>query len=595
MKKLFHKIAPILIMTVAGGVAVAQTLSVDVPKVVEESENFRLIFTVLGVTTAFNPPAIHDFEILAGPSPSSMSRTEIVNGNRTDISQTSYTYILLPKGVGTFTIPAASVVVDGKEIYSQPVQVEVVKGSDASRQDRTGTTVSNEDIFLRISVSKSRVVKGESLVATIKLYSSLPVVSFNEVIFPTFNGFWSQELETPQSINFERESVDGSIYNAALIRRYLLLPQQSGTLSIEPMEIVCELQMRSTPGAARSIFDSFFESYQIVRKRVIAPVVRITVDPLPEGAPASFSGGVGDFDMSVSLTRDSLNANEALSLIVNISGSGNINLLEAPKVEFPNDFEVYDMKTSSGNRTGGTSGSKRFEYPLIPRSSGTFKIPEVEFSYYNISRKQYITLRSKELEIKVGRDMGGATSSQGVVMPGVNRQAVRSFSDDVRYIDTKSSGLKRGNYLFFASPSYFGVVSLTAILFIIAERLLSKRIKRNRDIAGVKNRRANKVAKGRLKNAESLLKQGLYTGFYEELHRALLGYISDKLNLSIADLSKDNIEGELRSKQVRTEHIGELLSLLDRCEYARYAPDPGGGQMDDSFERAIKLISEMEL
>ena len=607
MKNLFNKIFVTLIVIFSGGFLFGQSLTVDVPKVVAANENFRLVFSISGDVTSFEGPEITDFNVLAGPSSANISHTEIINGRRSDSKTTTYTYILQPKREGKFMIPSASASIGGQTYTSNSVTIEVIAATSA---DATATppsnanaaatqgrdvSVSNDDIFLRMTVNKSRVVKGESLVLTIKLYTKIPIERFEDVKFPSFNGFWSQDIETPQNIPLnERENVNGTIYNTGLIRRYMLIPQQNGTIVIDPAEMMCVVQIRSNQGAPRSIFDSFFDSYQTARKRINTGTLRITVDPLPAGAPVSFSGGVGEFKMDAHLSKDTLNANEALSLIVDISGSGNVNLLEAPKVDFPADFETYDIKTT--DNSSGASGRKRFEYPLIPRSSGQFKIPAIEFSYYDISKKQYTTLRSKEFEVRVGLDgTGGATSIQGGLPLGVNRQAVRSISDDVRYIDVKQAGLKRGNQFFFGSVTYFISLLLIVVLFFVMERLLSKRIERNRDIAGVKNRRANKVARAKLKNAESLLNQGLYTGFYEELHRALLGYISDKLNLSIADLSKDNIRDELIRKSVKEDHIGELLSLLDQCEYARYAPDPGGGEMDKNFARAITLISEMEL
>ncbi len=574
-------------------------LAVDVPGVVETGETFRLVFSVNGQPSSFNPPQIVDFSVLAGPSSSTMSSTQIVNGQRSESFQVSYTYVLQANKEGRFTIPSASVLVDGKTISSQPVTIEVVKSDGATtgeRGTRSTATVSNEDIFLRITLSKSRVVKGEALTATIKLYTRVPVSGFEEVRFPSFNGFWSQEIETPQNIEFVRENVDGRIYDAALLRRYMLYPQQTGDITIDAAEMVCQIRLRQTSSAQRSIFDDFFDSYQTVRKRVTSPSIRINVAPLPGGAPASFSGGVGEFSMSASLTRDSVNANEALSLIVTISGSGNLNLIEAPSAEFPAGFEVYDTRTTDNTNRGarGATGSKQFEYPFIPRGPGDYSIPSIEFSYYDISSRGYKTLISGDLTLKVGR--GEASGSQGVVTSsGVNRQSVRNISDDIRFISTGPPRLKSKNLFFVGSVSFYLIVAFIILAFFIIERLLSRTIKRNRDVAGVRNRRANKVARNRLKKAGALLKEGLYTSFYEELYRALLGYVSDKLNLSLADMSRDKINELLTAKSVNSAYVGELLYLLEQCEYARYAPDPGGGEMDLNYTRAMKLISQMEL
>jgi len=319
------------------------------------------------------------------------------------------------------------------------------------------------------------------------------------------------------------------------------------------------------------------------------------VNPLPAGAPASFAGGVGNFSLVARFTRDTINANEAVSLVVTITGNGNINLIEPPKIAFPPDFEVYDTKISDkSNKSGsGASGSKEFEYPLIPRGSGTFKLAPVEFSYYDINKKQYISLASKELVLRVGK--GDETLSGGATLPaGVNKQAVRSLGTDVRFIKTGSAGFSKAGWFFVSSPLFYVILAVIVLVWALLGSYLSKKIERNRDIALVKNRRANKVARARLRNAESLLRQKLYTAFYEELHRAVLGYCSDKLNLSLADLSREKISGSLREKSVKEELVNELLSLIDACEYARYAPDPGGVEMENNYDKAIKLISELE-
>ncbi|MCK9305737.1 MAG: BatD family protein, partial [Bacteroidales bacterium] len=416
-----------MILALAG--SAQHSFKLDAPGVVALDESFRIVFTATGECSDFTPPNLGDFEVLAGPSTSRMSSTQIINGKKTESFQISYTYILQPKSTGKFTISSASVLIDGKRYSSSPAPIEVIKGDNASASDsRQASVPSADDIFMRMTVSKSRVVKGENLVVTLKIYTRIPIAGFENVKFPSFNGFWSQEIETPSNIEFVRESVNGKIYNAALLRRYMLLPQQTGTLTIEPSEMICQVQVRSQNSAPRSIFDDFFDNYQTIRKRVTAPAVNVTVNPLPAGAPASFSGGVGSFTMDTRLSRDTLDANEAVSLIVTINGSGNINLIEAPKIEFPPDFEVYDTKITDKSSKGGNgaSGSKEFEYPLIPRGAGRFTLPPVLFSYYDITKKKYVLLSSKELTLRVGK--GTESISDRASLPaGVNKQAVRSL------------------------------------------------------------------------------------------------------------------------------------------------------------------------
>jgi len=582
-------------------VAVAQTtFSAQAPRVVEVGETFRLVFTTNGEPSSFDPPSITGLDVLAGPTSSTMSSIQDINGKRTESFQVSYTYILQAHSEGKFTVPAASVVVDGKSYSSSAVTIEVVKTNSGKVQDpneQESATVTNNDIFMKISISKGSVVVGEYFTATIKLYTKVPVAGFEDVRFPSFNGFWSQEIGSAQNIDFVRENVDGKIYNSALLKKYILLPQQSGTLTIDAAELVCQVQIRAGKSASRSIFDDFFDSYQTVRKRVSSRPVTVKVDPLPLGAPASFKGAVGSFTMKGRLLTDSINANEALSLIIDINGTGNINLIEAPKPEFPASFECYDTKiTDNTNKeSGGVSGNKQFEYPLIARAPGDYSIAPVLFTYYDITKKQYITLSTKEFVVKVGNATGINASSNNGLSLGVTRQAVRSITDDIRYIQTGRLSLKRGNVFFFASATYFVVLALIIFFFVLLEKFLSKRVQRNRDIAGVRNRRANKVAKARLKTAGQLLKEGLYSSFYEELHRAILGYTSDKLNLSLSDMSRDKIEESLILRNVKEDNIHQLLSLIEQCEYARYAPDPGGDNMDKNYSKALDLISSMEL
>ena len=573
-------------------------LSADAPKVVATGETFRLVYSVNAEPASFNPPKISGLQVLAGPTSSTMSSTQIINGKRTETFQVSYTYILQAGQEGKYTIPPASVVVDGKTYNSGSLVVEAVKASGQTSADDSGQktgAVSNDDIFLSLTVSKNKVVVGEQLVATLKLYTRVPVTGFEDVRFPSFNGFWSQEIETPSNIEFVRENVNGNIYEAALLRRYMLLPQQSGKLIIDGAEMMCQVRIRTGSDVPRSIFDDFFDSYQTIRKRVSAKPLTIVSDPLPKGAPLSFNGAVGSFSVSARVTRDSVDANEALSFLIDVKGTGNLNLIEAPKPEIPSAFELYDTKITD-NSTQGISGTKSFEFPLIARAPGVYTIPPVIFSYYDISKNSYEELSTEAIVVKVGNANSNQSQNPGQgVSLGVNRQAVRSISDDIRYIYSSLPSLAKGNLFFFGSVVYFGLLVMIFVLFLAIERYLSHRIERNRDIAGVRNRKAVKIAKAKLKRAGILLKEGNYSAFYMELHMALLGYVSDKLNLELSDISRDKISGLLYSRNIDNGIVDELLYLLDQCEYARYAPNPGGEGMDNNFSRAIDLISSLEL
>jgi len=426
-------------------VALGQGLTVEAPSVVAMDETFRLVFTSDGKMSDFNWPGSDDFNVVWGPQKGTSSSVSIINGKRTSTHKETVTYLLQAKGEGRFTIPVATATIDKQQYSTRSVTIEVV-GSQQERQtqdqqadtqqsqsDSKVQSASSDDIFLRLTLNKRNVVKGEPIIATLKLYTRVDIASFEDVKFPTFNGFWSREIDTPQNITFNRENLDGTIYNAALLRRYMLIPQQTGNINIESAEMICVVRVRASTTGPRSIFDDFFDNFQTVRKRLYTPEITVTVKALPS-APASFGGGVGDFKISASLSKDSLTAHEAASLTITISGTGNISMLEAPKFEFPSDFELYDVKTTEKVSYDGTSGSKTFEFPFIPRSHGDFEIAPIEYSFYDLSSKQYRTLNTGALPVKVGR--GSGIEDGGVVMPGVTRQSVKNLAEDIRYIAT---------------------------------------------------------------------------------------------------------------------------------------------------------------
>ena len=567
------------------------SFTVDAPAVVSTDEIFRVVFTATyegGKVSDFTPPSFEGLEVLAGPIPSTSTSFQSINGQSSTTHAHSYTYTVRAVQEGTVTLAPASVKI-GKETYrTESRTIEAVKGevpdqgSSASGSQRQSA---GEDLMLRMTVSKTRAVVGEPVIVTLKLYVQTSAISgFEDVRFPTFDGFWSQEIDAPQNIQFVRENYNGKIYNAALLRRYMLLPQQTGALTIDPSELVCLLQVQAESSGPRSIFDDFFSSYQTIRKRVTSEPVTVNVSALPAGAPASFTGGVGTFRMSAGFSSDSVSAHEATSLKVEISGTGNINLVEAPKVQLPADFEAYDVRKTDDITTGasGSTGTLTFEYPFIPRAPGVFGIEPVEFTYYDIEAGRYRTLSSGPLRLKVGE---GTRTDAAVIPSGVSKRSVESLGEDIRFISTVPH-LKKAGRMMVSSPAMLiipiVIVLATAAVWVI----LSRSIARRSDIAGTRNRKALKVARARLRNASAFLKQGLYSAFYEELHKALHGYISDKLMLPVADLTRESGKDEAV--------IQELSDVLDACEYARYAPSSGSEAMEKHYQQAVKVISEIE-
>ena len=613
MKRLFSVAAFLLIAIFQ--MSAQNVIRVEAPDVVAVNEQFNVTFIIEGEKS---PSDFHwsegdDFQLVWGPQKGSSSSIQIINGKRSSSHQTTFTYILIPKSTGTFQLPVATAMLSGDKIASSSVSIQVVSdgasasqssgqggnGAKSSGGGQTSSTgdISSGDLFLRLSLSRSEVVIGEPITATLKIYQRVNVVGFENAKLPTFNGFWSQETFAPTNIEFKRESLDDKIYNTALLRTYVLIPQQSGTITIEPAELVCLVNVRAAQSASSSLFDRFFQDeYQTIRKRVTTPAVKVKVNPLPAGQPASFGGGVGNFGISARLTTDNLKTHDAASLIITVSGRGNVALLEEPKVNFPPDFEVYDTKTTENTdkSNGGTSGSKSFEYPFIPRSHGDFTIDPVEYSYYDVNAGKYVTLRTEPLHVKVAKGKGGDSAPVTTVNSGVERKDVKSLADDIRFIFTGKPNLS-GSGSFFVGSVFFWVLLALMILGATSVYLAFRKVAAMRaDVAGTKNRRATKMAQKRLKLAGEYLDKNLYTAFYEELHKALIGFVSDKLNMDMSEISKDNIVSALTEGGVSEEQTKAFTDLLDACEFARYSPDGGNEAMRSHYDAALKVISSID-
>ena len=432
----------------------AQTsIQVQTHNVVAADEHFNVTFIIEGEArvTDFTWNPGEDFQLLWGPQQGRSSSVQIINGKTTKSVQTTYSYLLRPLKTGKFTIPQATAKVKDNVITSKPVSVEVVaSGSSQSSQpsqssrpqqtqpqrQRQTAGVSDDDIFLTLNLSRTNVVVGEPIVATIKLWQRVNIAGFESAEFPDFNGFWSQEIEAPTNIEFTRETYDGQIYNSALLRKFVPIPQQEGTVPISPAELVCLVNIRVSSGG-NSIFDGFFDDYTTIRKRVSSKPVSVRVSPLPAGAPASFGGGVGKFSISAKMSKDSLKTHEAASLVITLSGTGNISLLDAPKVVLPPDMELYDTKISEKIDKGGRNGSKTYEYPFIPRSYGDFTIEPVKYSYYDIDAGKYVTLQTDSLSFYVER--GKDFDNAGTVVSTITPKDVRTLGSDIRFINTKDA------------------------------------------------------------------------------------------------------------------------------------------------------------
>ncbi len=612
------RIITALIVALYATAAFAQTsISVDAHKVVGVDERFNVVFEVEGENSPSNftwSPG-DDFQLVWGPQKGTSSSVSIVNGKVSKSSKSSFTYILLPKKTGTFTLPAATATVKGETISSKSITIQVVQngagqssgsssssGGNNSSSSSSGSSssreaASGEDVFMRLNLSKTNVVVGEPITATLSLYQRANIVGFENARFPSFDGFWSQETETPSNIEFHRESLGDNIYNAAVLRRYVIIPQKSGNMTIDPAEIVCLINVLRPGRSSGSIFDSFFgEEYVTVKKRVSTRAVTVKVSPLPAGAPASFSGGVGNYSISARLSKDSLKVHDAASLIVTVSGKGNVSLIEAPKLSFPPDFETYDVKTTQNTDKSGTTGSKTFEYPFIPRSYGDFTLPPLKYSYYDVNSKKYATVSTDSLRIKVAKGNQTATTT---LEPGqnqltVDRKGVKNLGEDIRFIRTKAPSFTEDKGFLVGRPLYWIILALLALAAFAIWLTMRKAAAMRADVRGTKNRKATKMALKRLKLAGEFMSKGLQTAFYEELHRALLGFVSDKLSMDMAEQNKENIAAALASRGISEGLANEFTDLLDACEYARYAPSTGSEQMSAHYEKAVDVITAID-
>ena len=605
MKRLFVSIlAAVLSLT-----AWAQsTIRVEVHNIVEVNERFNVVFVVEGEhgPSEFEWEPGEDFNLVWGPQKGTSTSIQMVNGKTTRSSQTSYTYILQAKTTGTATIRSATAKIRGNTIQSKPVSIQVVTGGSGQSQQADDTqnrresaepssSTGESDIFMRLTLSRNSVVLGEPVTATLKIYHRANLVGFENARFPSFNGFWSQEVDTPSNIEFQREQVNGTMYNSAVLRKWVLIPQKNGDQTIDPAEVVCLVNVQQRRSSSGSIFDDFFGSdYTTIRQRVSTKAATIHVSALPSGAPASFGGGVGEFQVQAHLSKDSLKTHDAASLMVTISGKGNVALLEAPKVSFPPDFEVYDVKTTVNTDKSGTSGSKTFEYPFIPRSPGQFEIGPVQYSFYDVKQRKYHTASTGVMPLAVARSASATSGAQdqGSTLV-VDRKGVKNLGEDIRFIRTKTS-LGDGEGFFVYSTGWFVCILLLLALGAGIWLGFRKVAARRADVAGSRNRKATRQALKRLAQAKDFLDKNLYTAFYEELHRSLIGFVGDKLAMDMADQNKENIEASLIGGGVPEATARDFTELLDACEYARYSPDSGHEAMNAHYEKAVSTITAID-
>ena len=569
------------------------------PKVVSVGEQFRLTYTLNKKAEQFLQPDLSSFQVLMGPSTSYNQSTSIINGKLERSVSYTYTYILQATLEGKFQIPSATVKIGKKSFQSNGLPIEVVEGTQGSGYQSSGGQssgvqpgISNDDLFVRLLVDKREIYQGDHITATIKIYSRVNLSGFEDVKFPTFDGFLKEDIETPPLQSLERENIDGQIYGTGVISKVILFPQMNGDLIINPVEIECLVQQQASR-QSRSFFDDFFDSYQTVRKPIKSSPVKIKVKPLPIGAPGDFNGAVGNFKVSASIDKEEVNVNEAVTLKFVISGNGNLKLISPPKINYPLDFETYDPKSSSNLKTStsGTSGTRTFEYLMIPRFAGEYRIAPIEFQYFDPSSGQYKSLRSGNFVLKVNK---GENDESTTVVASPTKEDIRFIGKDIRFIHTGAIKLTQIGQTIWGSLWYFAIFIFSTLVFLIVYFFRRKKIREQANIELLKNRKANKFARKRLKMAEVQMKAGQQEKFYEAVLKAQWGYLSDKLGIPVSSLSRENMSVKLKERGTKSETIETFVKLLDQCEYAQYAQSTISGGMDDVYNQAVKMITKLE-
>lgn len=562
---------------------------------------FQLVYTVNATGKDMRTSDFNNFEVLAGPFESRSSSYQIVNGKATSSVSVSYTYTLQATKTGTFTIPSASIMVDGKKYSSNGLSIKVLPADDNATsksgkeesRSAAGQGISNENVFIKAQVSKTSVYEQEPLLVTYKLYTLLDVVQCNNRKMPDFKGFMKNEIELSQNKQFSYENFNGKNYGTVVLYQVLLFPQQAGELKIDKavFDAVIRVENRQQ---VRSIFDDFFDSYSNVQKAITANGAVVSVKPLPANKPANYNGTVGSLNMTSSISSENVKANDAVTLKVVISGSGNMKLIQNPEIRFPDGFEVYDPKVNNNFKTNinGISGTKIIEYMFIPRHGGDFQIPSAEISYFDIKDRTYKTLRTPVYNLKVAKGTGESTTN--VVNGYVAKEDLKKLGNDIRFIVTDKFELQKEETPFFGTTlSWLGYI-IPLIISIMLFLVFRKHAVESSNLDFIRNKKANKAAQKRLKLASKLLSEGKKDLFYEEVMKAVWNYLSDKLTIPVASLTKENVSIELESRGVEKELIAVFIEILNTCEYARFAPNSGQQEMGNLYETSINTISKLE-
>jgi len=583
----------------------AQHLTASVSRnTVSVGEQFEVNFAINANASGFEAPSFSNLDVYSGPNES--TSVEFVNGN---VSQSvTFSYIVAAKQEGTSTIGAATVHAGGKTFTSNEITVKVVKGAapqnnnnaqaqnngSPSTGSNTGTTPNSDvkkNLFVRVIPSKSRVYQGEQILLTIKIYTRLNLQSLDNASFPEYNGFYSMDVgQKNAQIVPTHENYNGVAYTVAVLKQAIVFPEHSGNLKIDPATVDCIVAERVK---SNNVFDQFFGgSYKNVKYTIKSDPISIDVLPLP-AAKNEFMGAVGEFSLKSSMDKNTVKANDAVNLNIVLSGNGNLKLIDSLPVKFPPDFDHYDAKITDHITTSpsGVSGSRTFNYLLIPRHQGQYTLPAEEFTYFDPQKKSYVSLSIPEFKLDVAKgDNNSATTMAG----GVNKEDIKTLGQDIRYIHTDHESARATDSFFLYSFTFYAGVLTPVLAFLLVLFARRKYIDMNSDAIAVKQRGATRMAKKRLNLANKHMIANNKEAFYEELLKALNGYLSDKFTIPVSELSRETIASKLTEKKVSPETLQKLMASLDNCEYARYAPATVTSNLNEVYDSTVKLITQLE-
>ena len=579
----------------------AQHISVSAPSHVAAGENFRVAYTInTSDVEEFRMGGVQDgLEVIAGPYTSSQSSYQMINGHTSSSSSVTITYTLYAAKNGSFTIGASHAVVGGKRLSSRPVKIQVsghaqrtngapnMHGQNSYDQPHmrsAGSAISGSDLFIKVSASKKRVHEQEPILLTYKVYTQVDLTQL-EGKMPDLKGFHTQEVPLPQQKTFHTETVNGRPYKCVTWSQYVMYPQMTGRLEIPSITfkgIVVQQNRNVDP------MEAFFNGgsgYVEVKKDIKAPGITLQVDPLPQ-RPANFSGGVGKFNISASLDKKEVKAGEPITLRVVVGGIGNLKLLKQPVVNFPKDFDKYDAKVTDKTRltANGVEGNMVYDFLAVPRNQGSYTIPSVELTYYDTSKNAYKTIKTQPFKVEVEKGDGTAGESEDFA----------SQDKDIHTIKLGKVEQHKANEMFFGSFGYWISLLMPLIAFVVLLIVFRRRAIENADIVKKRSNRAGKIATKRLRLANKLMLQGKQGEFYDEVMRALWGYMSYKLNMPAEKLNRDNIRETLGRHFVDDATIEKFTTALDECEFERYAPGDAAGNMNRTFESAMTAIMDIE-